>query len=119
MSDGQPSDAYRCGQSYAALAALERLGSPSAKASLDRPGERSKASQNPRGTLKAHLDRAVTYLMHARSRRKGPEAAAIFRSIPELLPAAKDLPSSLGFAQQDDFSQGWHAQVKALEAAPR
>ncbi|MGW0933363.1 hypothetical protein [Streptomyces sp. NPDC002666] len=119
MSDAQPTDAYRCGQLYAALAALERLGAPNAKATLDRPGARATASKNPRGALKDHLDRVVTYLMRAQNQRKGEASVAIFRSLPDLLPRTRELPGSLNPSQQEEFCDGWHAQVQALETAPR
>ncbi|WP_260696747.1 hypothetical protein [Streptomyces sp. 130] len=55
--------------------------------------------------------------MAAQHRRKGAEAAAVFRSIPELLPGTKELPGGLNNVQRDDFHLGWCARVKALEAA--
>ncbi|MGC5412184.1 hypothetical protein ACPXCX_52345, partial [Streptomyces sp. DT225] len=106
MADGQLTDAYRCGQLYAALAALERLGSSNGKVALDDKDVRSKAAENPRGTLPNYLKQAVAYLMAAQHRRKGAEAATVFRAIPDLLPRTKELPGSLSYAQRDDFYMG-------------
>ncbi|MEU2248808.1 hypothetical protein [Streptomyces sp. NPDC019224] len=119
MADGQPTDAYRCGQLYAALAALERIGAPNGKVSLDDKETRSKAAANPRTELKGPLERVVAHLMRAQQARKGPEAAALFRSIPDLLPRSKELPVGLGRVERDDFYQGLCAQEKALEAAAK
>ncbi|MEV5602855.1 hypothetical protein AB0L33_15570 [Streptomyces sp. NPDC052299] len=119
MADGQLTDAYRCGQLYAALAALERLGSSNGKASLDDKGARSKASEKPLNELRRHVEQVVPYLMQAQQLRRGPQAAAVFRAIPELLPHAKELPAHLSHAQREDFHLGWCAQVKALEGAAK
>ncbi|MEV5653081.1 hypothetical protein [Streptomyces sp. NPDC052291] len=119
MADGQPTDAYRCGQLYAALAALERLGAPDGRAKLDNRTTRAKASENPRGTLKLHLPRVMSHLMRAQKSPRGGEAVKVFRSIPELLPRSRELPGSLNHAQRDDFLQGCLAQEKALGAAAR
>ncbi|MYU47911.1 hypothetical protein GTV15_11655, partial [Streptomyces sp. SID7803] len=65
MADGQPTDAYRCGQLYAALAALERLGAPDGRATLDNGTTRAKASENPRGHAEAPSARVMSHLMRA------------------------------------------------------
>jgi hypothetical protein len=115
MPNDRPTDAYRCGQLYAALAELEKLSAPGRKPSLGEPGARAKASKNPHGSLHRHLARVVEYVMAAQAQRQGSTAALIFQSIPELLPRAKELPRSFGDIQQEEFCHGWHAQVKALE----
>lgn len=92
MSDAQPTDAYRCGQLYAALAALERLSAPNAKATLDRPGARATASKNPRGALKDHLDRVVTYLMRAQNQRRGRRRWPSSGPYPTCCPAPGSCP---------------------------
>ncbi|MFI6059578.1 hypothetical protein [Streptomyces sp. NPDC051286] len=116
MPNDQPSDAYRCGQLYAALAALEKL-SKGERHSLGRLGARVEAAQQPRDRLTGHLKAVGEYVVDARKQGRGPAATAILRSLPDLLPDGRELPHKLNTAQQEEFCDGRHAQEKVFEHA--
>ncbi|MFJ9109357.1 hypothetical protein [Streptomyces sp. NPDC102283] len=109
MANAQPTDAYRCGQLYAVITALEKLASPNGRSALDQPGTRARAAKRPYEFLHKPLNRAVEFLMAARVRRKGAEAEALFLAIPGLLPDSLNLPRTLSDAQQEQFGDGFHA----------
>ncbi|MFI2113095.1 hypothetical protein ACH489_01400 [Streptomyces rubiginosohelvolus] len=109
MANALPTDAYRCGQLYAVITALEKLASPNGRSALDLPGARAKAAKRPYDHLHKPLNRAVEFLMAARARRKGTEAEALFLAIPALLPQTLNLPRSFGDTQQEQFGDGFHA----------
>ncbi|MFI7287086.1 hypothetical protein ACIBRY_10610 [Streptomyces anulatus] len=67
MANDRLTEAYRCGQLYAALAALERLGEGTHH-SLGKPGTRRQVSTEPRKHLTVHLWQAGRYLAGAANR---------------------------------------------------
>ncbi|MFF9685785.1 hypothetical protein [Streptomyces sp. NPDC014623] len=114
MADDLEAEAYLCGRLYAALAELERLGEGEHH-SLGRPDVARKLAREPSKHLTGHLHAAGRYLMAARSRGQGRPAAAVFRSLPDLLPSGKDLPGCLrDTALQQRFHEGRAAQEAAI-----
>ncbi|MEU0834850.1 hypothetical protein [Streptomyces sp. NPDC005969] len=120
MPNDRPSDAYRCGQLYAALEALQTLADVDFR-SLSRPESRQKAARRPRPEIQPRLWESGRYLDKARMKGRGPAAGAVFRSIPGLMPSTRHLPDTLSDDQQKEFEQGRQAQVEAIgeESADR
>ncbi|MFD5647125.1 hypothetical protein ACFWIP_36385, partial [Streptomyces anulatus] len=79
MANDRLTEAYRCGQLFAALAALERL-SEGTHHSLGKPGVRRQVSTEPRKHLTMHLWQAGRYLAGAANRDQGPAAAGFIRA---------------------------------------
>ncbi|MFC9244438.1 hypothetical protein ACFT7S_10530 [Streptomyces sp. NPDC057136] len=113
MSGEQPSDAYRSGQLYAALATLQKLGDIDFCA-LGRPESRARAAAKPLTHLREPLWMVGKSYDAARRRGRAAAAGAVFRSIPDLMPSGRELPGSLGPEQQQEFLLGWQAQVDAI-----
>ncbi|HWU05840.1 MAG TPA: hypothetical protein VN520_05505 [Streptomyces sp.] len=110
MANDLKAEAYLCGRLYAALAELERLGEGEHH-SLGRPDVVRKLALEPSKHLTRHLHLAGKYLMAARTRGKGGPAAAVFRSLPDLLPSGRDLPGCLrATGLQERFHEGRAAQ---------
>ncbi|MFF1834603.1 hypothetical protein ACFVXE_10425 [Streptomyces sp. NPDC058231] len=111
-----PNDAYRCGQLYAALEALQSLADVESR-SLSHPESRQKAARQPLTHMKLRLWTAGKYLEFAWRRGRGPAAGAVFRSIPELMPPGRELPGTLSADGQKEFERGRQAQVEAIGKA--
>ncbi|MFF5895846.1 hypothetical protein ACFY8O_07960 [Streptomyces argenteolus] len=117
MANDLDAEAHLCGRLYAALAELERLGE-GGNHSLGRPDVLRKLALEPSKHLTKHLHLAGKYLLAARNRGQGAAAAAVFRSLPDLLPAGRNLPGSLrDTALQERFHEGRAAQEAALGKA--
>ncbi|MFI1248337.1 hypothetical protein ACH4TY_16795 [Streptomyces anulatus] len=117
MAIDRLTEAYRCGQLFAALAALERL-SEGTHHSLGKPGVRRQLSTEPRKHLTVHLWQAGRYLADATNRDQGPAAAVIFRQLPDLLPRRRELPGEIRDpAERARFQEGVQAQEAAIEKA--
>ncbi|MFH9615047.1 hypothetical protein [Streptomyces pratensis] len=113
MTNDLRTEAYLCGRLYAALAELERLGQGEHH-SLGRPDVLRKLALEPSKHLTKHLDQAGKYLLAARNRGQGGPAAAVFRSLPDLLPSGRKLPDSL---RDTEMQERFHAGRTAQEAA--
>ncbi|MEV3892992.1 hypothetical protein [Streptomyces anulatus] len=117
MANDRLTEAYRCGQLFAALAALERL-SEGPHHSLGKPGVRRQLSTEPRKHLTVHLWQAGRYLAGATNRDQGPAASVIFRQLPDLLPRRRELPGEIRDpAERARFQEGVQAQEAAIEKA--
>ncbi|MFB7916678.1 hypothetical protein [Streptomyces sp. NPDC056061] len=114
MPDDRPTDAHLCGQLYAALEVLQRLGDVGSRA-LGREDLRLRASKRPRTEMTVPLHTVGKSLYWARMRGHGVAAGAVFRTIPDLMPAAKDLPGSLTADQQEEFLRGRLARLETIE----
>ncbi|MFG2624685.1 hypothetical protein [Streptomyces sp. NPDC048473] len=114
MPDDRPTDACLCGQLYAALEVLQRLGDIGFRA-LGREESRQKAAKKPRTEMTVPLHTVGKSLYWARLRGHGPAAGAVFRSIPDLMPSTRDLPATLNPDQQKEFLQGRQTQLGAIE----
>ncbi len=113
MANDRLTEAYRCGQLFAALAALERL-SEGTHHSLGKPGMRRQLSTEPRKHLTVHLWQAGRYLAGATNQGQGPAAAVIFRQ----LPGRRELPGEIRDpAERARFQEGVQAQEAAIEKA--
>lgn len=116
MANDRLTEAYRCGQLYAALAALERLGGT--HRSLGKPGTRRQVSTEPRKHLTVHLWQAGRYLAAAANQGEGPAASVIFRQLPDLLPRRRELPGEIRDpAERARFQEGVEAQEAAIGKA--
>ncbi|MFF8912028.1 hypothetical protein ACF08M_01565 [Streptomyces sp. NPDC015032] len=113
MPDDRPTDAHLCGQLYAALEVLQQLGDIGFRA-LGREESRQKAAKRPRTEMTVPLHTVGKSLYWARLRGRGAAAGAVFRSIPDLMPSARDLPAALSPAQQEEFLRGRRAQLDAI-----
>ncbi|MFD3655723.1 hypothetical protein ACTU45_23460 [Streptomyces sp. 24-1644] len=109
----QPSDAYRSGQLYAALEALQKLGDVGFRA-LGRPESRARAAAKPLTHLRDPLWMVGRSYDAARRRGRAAAAGSVFRSIPDLMPSGKELPGSLGPEEQKEFLLGRQAQEDAI-----
>ncbi|WP_228991311.1 hypothetical protein [Streptomyces sp. DH8] len=117
MANDRLTEAYRCGQLFAALAALERL-SEGAHHSLGKPGTRRQLSTEPRKHLTLHLWQAGRYLLGAANRGEGRAAGVIFRQLPDLLPLRRELPGEIrDAAERARFQEGVTAQEAAIGKA--
>ncbi|MFF3735034.1 hypothetical protein ACFYXM_33340 [Streptomyces sp. NPDC002476] len=114
MSDDRPTDAQLCGRLYAALEVLQRLGDIDFRA-LSRENTRLRASKRPRTEMTTPLHTVGKSLHWARMRGNGAAAGAVFRTIPDLMPSAKDLPGSLNPDQQQEFLRGREAGLEAIQ----
>ncbi|MER5357477.1 hypothetical protein [Streptomyces sp. NPDC002785] len=114
MPEERPTDAHLCGQLYATLEVLQRLADIGFRA-LGREESRQRAAKKPRTEMTVPLHTVGKSLYWARLRGHGPAAGAVFRSIPDLMPSARDLPATLNPDQQKEFLQGWQAQLDAIE----
>ncbi|MFI2782984.1 hypothetical protein [Streptomyces sp. ALB3] len=114
MANDLRAEAYLCGRLYAALAELQRLGEGEHH-SLGRPDVVRKLALEPSKHLTRRLHLAGKYLQGARNRGRGGPAAVVFRSLPDLLPAGRDLPGSLrDSGLQERFHEGRTAQEAAI-----
>ncbi|MER6606435.1 hypothetical protein ABT282_11145 [Streptomyces sp. NPDC000927] len=113
MSDDRPTDAHLCGQLYAALEMLQRLGDIDFRA-LGRENTRLRASKRPRTEMTTPLHTVGKSLHWARMRGNGAAAGTVFRTIPDLMPSTKDLPGSLNPDQQQEFLRGREAGLEAI-----
>ncbi|MEV6164673.1 hypothetical protein AB0L71_22640 [Streptomyces sp. NPDC052052] len=118
MPDDLPTDAHICGQLYAALEVLQRLGDIGFRA-LGREESRQRAAKRPRTEMTVPLHTAGKSLYWARLRGRGAAAGAVFRQIPDLMPSTRDLPASLSEEQQKQFLQGRQAQLDVIEKLVR
>ncbi|WP_103507335.1 hypothetical protein [Streptomyces sp. SM13] len=117
MAIDRLTEAYRCGQLYAALAALERLGG-GAHHPLDDPARRRQVSTEPRKHLAPHLWKATRSLVDATGQGRGKPAAVIFRQLPDLLPLRRGLPGEIRDpAERARFQEGVTAQEAAIGKA--
>ncbi|MEU9623535.1 hypothetical protein ACIODT_23360 [Streptomyces sp. NPDC088251] len=116
MPDDRPTDAHLCGQLYAALEVLQRLGDIGFRA-LGREESRQRAARRPRTEMTVPLHTVGKSLYWARLRGHGAEAGAVFRSVPDLMPAARDLPAALSPDQQKEFFRGRQEQLDAIAKA--
>ncbi|MFF9346856.1 hypothetical protein [Streptomyces sp. NPDC014734] len=114
MPEDQPTDAHLCGQLYAALEVLQRLGDVGSRA-LGREALRLRASKRPRTEMTVPLHTVGKSLYWARLRGHGVAAGAVFRTIPDLMPAARDLPGSLTTGQQEEFLRGRLDRLETIE----
>ncbi|MEV0012847.1 hypothetical protein AB0M10_02755 [Streptomyces sp. NPDC051840] len=99
--------AHLAGRLYAVLAELERLAKGEFH-SLGRPANLKRAATDPGKVMTQHFERVGEYLLAARNRNSGKQAAALFRSIPDLLPIGPELPNG-----QRDVLEHFHAGVAA------
>nr|WSW69137.1 hypothetical protein OG461_24730 [Streptomyces sp. NBC_00995] len=113
MSQAQPTDAYRCGQLYAALESLELLAGIGSRA-LGRADTRENAAKRPRTHLTEPLIMVGRSLHCARLRGRATAAGAVFRMIPDLLPAARDLPGTQDTGQREEFARGRRDQLEII-----
>ena len=118
MPNSGHAEAYRCGQLYAALAALQKC-SDGAHHSLGRPATVKDILRSPSKVLNDHLWRVGKYLVTAHNKGYGAEAAVLFRSIPDLLPTRKEPPFALDAGQREQFQLGADAQKAEIEKALR
>ncbi|MFE3519747.1 hypothetical protein [Streptomyces sp. NPDC059166] len=109
MAKDQAAEAHLAGRLYAVLAELERL-AVGEHHSLGRPDVLRKLAVQPVKHLTEHLHAAGKYLLAARNRGAGTRAAALFRSIPDLLPAGHALP---GGQHDQALVESFHAGVAA------
>ncbi|MET8935651.1 hypothetical protein ABZX28_01360 [Streptomyces rubiginosohelvolus] len=117
MAIDRLTEAYRCGQLYAALAALERLGG-GAHHPLDDAARRRQVSTEPRKHLTPHLWKATRSLVEATDQGRGKAAAVIFRQLPDLLPLHRELPGEIrDTAERARFEEGVQAQEAAIGKA--
>lgn len=115
MANDQKTDAYLCGRLYAALAELGRLAEGDHH-SLSRSEVQRKLLLEPSKHLTVHLHLAGKYLHMATAYNRGGHAAAVFRSLPDLLPSGRDLPGSLrDSALQERFHEGVAVQKAEIE----
>ncbi|WP_328948619.1 hypothetical protein OG778_09520 [Streptomyces sp. NBC_00184] len=113
MSEGQPTDAYRCGQLYAALETLQLLADIGSRA-LGRADTQENAARRPRTHMTEPLIMVGRSLHSARLRGRAAAAGAVFRMIPDLLPAARDLPGSQDAGQCEEFARGRRDQLEVI-----
>ncbi|MFJ7492130.1 MULTISPECIES: hypothetical protein [unclassified Streptomyces] len=116
MTSGQPvrhAEAYRCGRLYAAIAALQRL-AQNEHHKLGRPESVARAAARPEPILRDPLREVGHYLVQARIRGQGAAADPVFRSIPDFLPPAKDVPSRLEDDERLDFHRGLEDQAALI-----
>ncbi|MDP5312038.1 hypothetical protein [Streptomyces poriferorum] len=113
MSEGRPTDAYRCGQLYAALETLQLLADIGSRA-LGRADTRENAARRPRTHMTEPLIMVGRSLHSARLRGRAAAAGAVFRMIPDLLPAARDLPGSQDAGQCEEFARGRREQLEVI-----
>ncbi|MEU2099277.1 hypothetical protein [Streptomyces globisporus] len=117
MAIDRLTEAYRCGQLYAALAALERL-CGGTHHPLDDPARRRQVSTEPRKHLAPHLWKATRSLVDAAGQGRGKAAAVIFRQLPDLLPLRRELPGEIrDAAERARFEEGVRAQETAIGKA--
>ncbi|MEV6260353.1 hypothetical protein AB0M42_06275 [Streptomyces sp. NPDC051784] len=107
MAVDAQTEAHLAGRLYAVLAELQRLAEGEHRW-LGRPENVKKVATQPRAHLTQHLEQAGKYLLAARNKNSGKQAAALFRSIPDLLPTGRELPSG-----QHDVLEHFHAGVAA------
>ncbi|MET7367886.1 hypothetical protein ABZS61_18920 [Streptomyces sp. NPDC005566] len=119
MPNSRHAEAFRCGQLYAALAALQKC-SDGPHHSLGLPSTVKDIVRSPSKVLNEHLWRVGKYLITAHNKGRGAEAAVLFRSIPDLLPTRKEPPFALDAGQREQFHLGVEAQraeiAKALQS---
>ncbi|MGW0545860.1 hypothetical protein [Streptomyces altiplanensis] len=113
MATAKPSEAQLCGRLYATLAALQKLSAPGGNHSLGQPGASARAAERPFDRMNAYLEKMGPYFLKARGRGHGEAAAALLRSIPDLLPPGKELPRAFGHEERQEFceSRFLHAQT--------
>lgn len=117
MANDRLTEAYRCGQLFAALAALERL-SEGPRHSMGKAGTRRQLSTELRKHLTVHLWQAGRYPVGATNRGEGPAAAVVFRQLPDLLPLRRELPGEIRDApERARFQEGVTAQEAMIEKA--
>ncbi|ROV64421.1 hypothetical protein [Streptomyces globisporus] len=129
MAIDRLTEAYRCGQLYAALAALERL-CGGTHHPLDDPAKRRQVSTEPRKHLAPHLWKATRSLVDATNQGRGKAAAVVFRQLPDLLPLRRELPGEIRVplrrelpgeirdaAERARFQEGVTAQEAAIGKA--
>ncbi|MFD9498849.1 hypothetical protein [Streptomyces sp. NPDC060035] len=116
MPNSGHAEAFRCGQLYAALAALQEC-SDGPHHSLGRSATVKDILRAPSKVLNDHLWQVGKYLITARNRGEGAAAAVLFRSIPDLLPTRKEPPYALDPGQREQFRLGVEAQKAEIEKA--
>ncbi|WP_432105845.1 hypothetical protein [Streptomyces sp. bgisy091] len=114
MARDLQAEAHLTGRLYAVLAELQRL-AVGEHHSLGLPACVKQVATEPRKNLTEHFDRAGKYLLAARHRGAGERAATLYRSIPDLLPAGRELPGDLrAKGQNESFHAGVAAQREEI-----
>ncbi|MDK0519596.1 type I-C CRISPR-associated protein Cas8c/Csd1 [Streptomyces sp. ML-6] len=116
MTSARPvryAEAYRCGRLYAVIAALQRL-AENEHHELGRPQCVERAATRPEPALRDPLRQVGHYLVRARIRGRGAAADPVFRSIPDFLPEAREVPAYLSAEEREDFHRGREEQAALI-----
>lgn len=114
MATAKPSKAQLCGRLYATLAALQKLSAPGDNHSLGQPGASAKAAERPSDHMNGRLKEVIPYFLKARERGHGEAAAALLRSVPDLLPPGKSLPSVFDHRGRQEFCESRFLYAQTL-----
>ncbi|MEU9357043.1 hypothetical protein AB0D35_02820 [Streptomyces sp. NPDC048301] len=109
MAVDAQAEAHLAGRLYAVLAELQRL-AEGEHHSLGQPEVLKKVTTHPGSHLTQHLNQAGKYLLAARNRKSGKQAAVLFRSIPDLLPTGRELPTG---QRSKGIVESFHAGIAA------